>query len=161
MEHKEIRKKLLSYIDNELPPDEIAEIQLHLEQCAQCRKDIQLLSGVWNLPQSKRQMQPSPFLWNKISAQLEEKRQTGQSIHKVTKFIRQMAKPALTAAVIIIGVFIGIKIGHRMSRAQLSSQQITIISVQSQDEFGLENFRILPSSSLAGELAVFMDFENE
>ncbi len=159
MKHKNIRKKLLRYIDAELPEKERAEIQSHLKHCAQCRKDIESLSGVWNLSQPIKRAQPSQFLWNKISTQLEDKRHTGQSIHKAALFIRQMAQPALTAAVIILGLFIGIKLGNRMSTAQLSSQQVTITTAQSQNEFGLENFRILPSSSLAGEFATLMDYE--
>jgi len=159
MKHKEIRKKLLRYMDAELAQEERAEIQLHLERCEQCRKDIESLSGVWNLSQPIKRAQLSPFLWNKISAQLEDKRQTGKSMHKAEQFIRQMAQPALTAAVIIFGIFIGIRLGNRMSTAQLSSQQIAITTTQSQNEFGLENFQILPSSSLAGEFATLMDYE--
>ncbi|NOY58454.1 MAG: hypothetical protein GXO75_05920 [Calditrichaeota bacterium] len=160
MKHKEIQKKLLRYIEAELPPDERAEVQLHLERCEQCRKDVQSLSGAWNLSQSIKQVQPSPFLWNKISAQLGGKTQKGGLVNKVRVFIRQTARPALTAAIVMLGLFIGIKLGNRLMMTEVSSRQAGT-SLQLQSEFGLENFRVLSSGSLGGELAAFMDYENE
>ena len=159
MKHKEIRKKLLRYIDLELSEKERAEIQLHLERCEQCREDFQLLSGAWKLSQPIKRAQPSPFLWNKISARLDEKVQRGQLIHKAVLFIRQTARPALTAAIVLLGFFIGIKLGNRLFMENLSSWQTSEVSIQSQSEFGLENFRVLPSSSLGSELAALMDYK--
>ena len=160
MKHKEIRKKLLRYIDAELPQEESVEIQFHLQHCKQCRKDIELLSGAWNLSQPIRRVQPSPLLWNKISLQLEGKAQKGRLVHKVELFVRQTARPALTAAVVVLGLFIGIKLGNRVMMTELSSRQ-TVISLQSQSEFGLENFRALSPGSLGGELAALMEYENK
>jgi len=161
MKHKEIRKKLLRYIDVELSEKERAEIQLHLERCEQCRRDFQLLSGAWNLAQPIKRVQPSPFLWNKISARLDGKTQKGRLVDKVELFVRQTARPALTAAIVMLGLFIGIKLGNRLFMENLSSWQTSEVSIQSQSEFGLENFRVLSSSSLGDELAAFMNNENE
>lgn len=160
MEHKKIRKKLLRYINAELPPEESEEIQLHLERCEQCRKDVKLLSVAWNLSQPIKQAQPSPFLWNKIYAQLESKTQKGRLVKKVRVFIWQTARPALTAAIVMLGLFIGIKLGNRLMMTELSSRQAGA-SLQLQSEFGLENFRVLSSGSLGSELAAFMDYKNE
>jgi len=161
MKHKEIQKRLLRYIDAKLPPEDRKEIQLHLQRCEQCRKDLQLLSGTWSLSQSIRRVQPSPFLWNKISTQLEGKTQKGRLVYKVELFIRQTARPALTVAIVLLGLFIGIKLGNRLFMENLSSQQTSEVFIQSQNEFGLENFRVLSSGSLGDELAAFMNYENE
>ena len=160
MEHKEIRKKLLRYIDAELPQEERADIQQHLKRCEQCRKDIQSLSGLWNLSQSIKRAQPSPFLWNKISAQLEGKTQKRRLVNKVRVFIRQTAWPALTAAIVMLGLFIGIKVGNRLMMEELSGRQAGA-SLQLQSEFGLDNFRLLSYGSLGSEMAELMDYENE
>ncbi len=161
MKHKEIQKKLLRYIDAELPQEERKEIQLHLEQCEQCRKDVELLYGVWNISQSIERMQPSPFLWNKISAQLEGKAQKERLIHKAGAFIRQTARPALTAAVAALALFIGIQIGGYLNTKTFSKQQTTQTTNELQDEFGLQNFQLLTSGSLGGEMAALMNYENE
>ena len=160
MKHKEIRKKLLRYIDAELPQEERSEIQNHLQRCEQCRKDVERLSGAWNLSQPIKRAQPSPFLWNRISEQLAGKTQK-TPLHKLELFIRQTARPALTAAVVILGLFIGIKVGNRLMTAELPGSQPADASIQLQSEFGLENFRVFSSGSLGGELAAFMDYENE
>jgi len=161
MKHKEIRKKLLRYIDAELPPEEREEIQHHLKRCEQCRKEVESLSGVWILSQSIERAQPSSFLWNKISAQLAGKSQKGRLLDKVELFIRQTMRPALTAAIVVLGLFIGIKLGNRLIMEELSGQQASGTSIQLQSEFGLDNFRVLTSGSLGDELAVLMEYENK
>ena len=161
MKHREIRKKLLRYIDGELPQDDKEEIQLHLEHCEQCRKDVQSLSGVWKLSQSIERMQPSPFLWNKISAQLEGKTQKRRLVHKAGVFIRQVAQPALTVAIVAMALFVGIQIGGYLNTKTLSRQQTTQTTNELQNEFGLQNFQLLTSGSLGGEMAALMNYENE
>jgi len=161
MKHKEILKKLLRYIDAELPSEEREEIQLHLKRCEQCRKDVRLLSGIWSLSQPVSRAQPSPFLWNKIAAQLEGKPQKEQLMHKAGAFIRQTARPALTAAIVVLGLFIGIQLGNHLIQEELYRPQASGTSIQLQSEFGLDNFRVYSSASLGGELAALMDYENK
>jgi len=161
MKHKEIQKKLLRYIDAELPQEEREEIQLHLEQCEQCRKEVRLLSGICSLTQPVSRAQPSPLLWNKISAQLEGKTQKEQLIHKAGAFIRQTARPALTAAIVVLGLFIGIRLGNHLIQEELYRPQVSGTSIQLQNEFGLDNFRIFSSGSLGGEMEALMNYKKE
>ncbi len=161
MKHKEIQKKLLRYIDAGLPQEERKEIQLHLEQCEQCRKAVRLLSGIWSLLPPVSRAQPSPFLWNKISARLAGKTQKEHLIHRAGAFIRQTARPALTAAVVALGLFIGIQLGNYFIPQELYSLRAGNTSPQSHSEFGLDNFQVLSTGSLGGELAVFMNYENK
>jgi len=112
------------------------------------------------LSQSIKRAQPSPFLWNKISAQLEGKTQKRRLVKKVRVFIRQTAWPALTAVIVMLGLFIGIKVGNRLMMEELSGRQAGA-SLQLQSEFGLDNFRLLSYGSLGSEMAELMDYENE
>jgi len=159
MRHKHVRNKFLRYIDGEMPEKEKQKIKLHLEGCEQCRKDVELLARAWNLSQPIKRPQPSPFLWNKISPQLGGESQKERLVHKAILFIRKTAQPALTAAVVALALFIGIQIGGRLITKNISSQQTAITTTQSQNEFGLDNFRVLSTNSLGSELAALMDYK--
>ena len=161
MKHKEIRKKLLRYIDAELPQEESVEIQFHLQHCKQCRKDIELLSGAWNLLQPIKRVQPPPFLWNRISSRLDEKGQKNYLIDRAAFFIKQIAQPALAVAIMAMALFIGIQIGDLLIAEKLPREQTVVTTPHFENEFGLENFRVLSSNSLGDELAALMDYKKQ
>jgi len=161
MKHKNIQKKLLRYIDAELPENERQEIETHLKQCEQCRKDVELLSGTWYLSQQVKVAHPSPFLWEKISNRLDVETQKNYLIYRAASFIREMAQPALTAAAVILALFIGIQIGGHLVTDKLSSQQNAITTNQLQSEFGMDNFQLFSTSSIGSELSALMDYKNE
>jgi len=161
MKHKEIHKKLLQYIHAELPYEENIKVKRHLQQCNQCRKDVQLLYSIWNSPQSINRVQPSPFLWNKISAQLVNKNQREPLIYKSKIFVLQTSRPALVAAIVIMGLFIGIKLGNHIVISKSSSKLPEITSTQLQNEFGLGNFQLLSSGSLGNEMVTLIDYKNK
>jgi len=159
--HKIFQNKLLRFIDGSVSAKEKQGIQLHIEKCEKCRKDVELLSDAWNRVQHIKRVQSSPFLWNKILFRLTDKTQKELWVYKAAVFIRQTAQPALTAAIVVFGLFIGIKFGNRLTMEDLSSQQSSIKSFQPQSEFGLENFQVLPSGTLGWELATLMDYKNK
>ncbi len=161
MKHKDIQKKILRYIDSELSEEERLEVEAHLKQCAQCRRDVESLSVSWQLSESVYRVQPSAFLWNRISEHLNEVSHGKYLNYRITSFIRQLAQPALTAALIIIALFTGIQVGGQLTNKNVSKQHNFITTNQVQNEFGLDNFRLLSSGSLGGEMVALMDFNNE
>lgn len=160
MKHKEIQKKMLRYINAQLPQEEMSEIKHHLELCKTCQKKIQILADVWKFSNSINRVQPSPILWNKISKRIDNKNQNEILVHKTKIFILHTVRPALTTAIVILGLFIGINLGNRITMSDLHNQMAEITTNQLQNEFGLENFQILSSGSLGGEMATLMANKN-
>ena len=72
-----------------------------------------------------------------------------------------MAKPAFTAVLVILVLFIGIQVGGRLITEKSPIPQEAITSAQTQSEFGLQNFGVFSSGSLGEEMATLMDYENE
>ena len=161
MRHKEIRKKLLRYIDGELSEVERDEIKLHLQHCKRCQKDIALLSRVWNLSPPIERPQPSPSIWNGIMARLNSKSWKNKLAPRVNVFIRQVAEPALTMALLAMALFVGIQIGTYLNTNASSENQAARTNNELQNEFGLQNFQLLTSESLGGEMAALMNYESE
>ena len=159
MKHKKIQKKLLRYIDGELPPTEKAEVQRHLQHCGRCRRDLQLLSGAWSSRKQPQRVRPPAYLWNRISEQLTAETREEWSVRRIAFLLKEAVRPALTVVVILLGMFIGIKIGNHLLPAGLAARQNSLRSGQVRTEFGLENFRLLSSGSLDHEMAAFMGYE--
>jgi len=123
-------------------------------------KEIQILADVWKFSNPISRKQPSPFLWDKISKRIDNKNQNEILVHKTKFFILQTARPALAAAIVILGLFIGINLGNRITISDLHNQITESTTNQLQNEFGLENFQILSTGSLGGEMATLMANKN-
>ena len=75
MDCTKIAKLLQGYYDNEVTAEEKQLITQHLESCAKCRKEYELLSALTGnltnaFKQETAQVEPSPQAWAKISRQL-------------------------------------------------------------------------------------------
>ena len=56
----EIQKKLTAYVDDELDPTSRAHVKLHLEQCPQCRTQLEETTKVLSLYKSIPEVKPQP-----------------------------------------------------------------------------------------------------
>ena len=158
MKHKIVQKKILRYIDGDISEKERQEIESHLQHCKSCRKDVELLSGVWDSSQLLNRARPSPFLWNKISTRLAGKNRKGRVSNMLWLFIRQAARPVFTVVIVLLGLFIGFRIGGRLIKQKPSKQQNYITTAQMDNEFGLNNFQLLSSGSLDSKMAELMEY---
>jgi predicted anti-sigma-YlaC factor YlaD len=56
----EIQKKLTAYVDDELDPTSRADVKLHLEQCPQCRAQLEETTKMLSLYKSIPEVKPQP-----------------------------------------------------------------------------------------------------
>jgi len=158
MNHKNIRKKLLLYLEGELPEKEKHAIESHLKSCKKCSKDFELLSNAWVLQHSVNRVSVPASLWDKISERLDEKSKTKYLYYRITSLINQIEQPAFIMALIIAALFIGIRIGSSLIKQKPSKQQNYITTAQMDNEFGLNNFQLLSSGSLGSKMAELMEY---
>lgn len=59
MECEQVRDKLVEFMDNEAPDEMRKPIQAHLDGCAECSKELELLRGVTELCQEWKDISPS------------------------------------------------------------------------------------------------------
>ena len=158
MNHKNIRKKLLLYLEGELPEKEKHAIESHLKSCEKCSKDFELLSDTWVLQHAVNRVSPPESIWDKISERLDEKSKTKYLYYRITSLINQIEQPAFIMALIIAALFIGIRIGSSLIKEKPSKQQNYITTAQMDNEFGLNNFQLLSSGYLDGKMAELMEY---
>ncbi len=149
MDHKTIQKKLLRYLDDALSEKEKSQVRHHLKNCRICRDALQTIESMWNTEQPIERQTAPPFLWTRISAQLEP--EAKKKIFKgLKKPLRLALRPILTIVVLFFIFYSGINLGKLMTG---SFENVTEISTaRIADDFGSSYFEILPPGSLDAQV---------
>jgi anti-sigma factor RsiW len=106
MENHVLQEQISALVDKQLSGREASAVQFHLTQCGACRSLYEELSEVKELFRNADAVEPSPFLWQRISAEMES-----PSIPASGKWLAGLSfrKPVWVAAglaVVLSGVLI-------------------------------------------------------
>jgi anti-sigma factor RsiW len=70
MERHVSQEQISALIDKQLSSHEASAVQFHLTQCCACRALYEELSEVTELFQNADALEPSPFLWQRVAAEI-------------------------------------------------------------------------------------------
>ena len=162
MKHKEIEKKLLLYLGGELSKHEMAAIQEHLEHCSSCKENLHLLSEVWREEAAVKRENPSPFLWTRLQAQIEEYERKQNLFTDFFEQLVRLVRPAfillLLAGGIVLGAYLGNVPGSNRTQ-QANSQSAAQDEERFFNSIYLDSFHDLPPESLGGVYATLASNE--
>lgn len=153
MKYKTVKRKLLRYLDNELPEDEFKAVRQHLSSCPECRNYLKQLEKIWLTEQPVTPIEVPPFLWTRLSVRLESESQAPFA----KRFFTTMSlfiKKALIPAAIVITIFVGSKFGSLLSPQNNTQNKTYSYSESLRDEFGMSYFDAVPQSTIAKDLFV-------
>jgi len=161
MIHTHIQKRLLLYLDDNLPREEMQQIREHLSVCSVCTERQVVLASVWQLESRLGRGKPSPFLWTRIQARINEYEQTPVFVWDVKRTLQGITVRPFPALAVIAAIVIGIYLGtpgesHRYERAQSVGQL-----VGAADELGLDQFDVIPPSALGSPLITMSNTERK
>lgn len=139
MKHKTVKRKLLHYLDNDLPEDEVRAVRQHLSTCPECSNYLQQLKKVWFTEQPVSPIEVPPFLWTRLSVRLETKNQAPIT-KRVTTAMSLFISKVWVPAAIVVTIFSGILFGSEMHNNNLRDNNETI----AEQEFGLDYFSLTP-----------------
>ena len=91
--------KLIFFLENNLPADQVREITNHLASCAGCSAKLEFLKETLSLLDKEKSTSLQPFLFTRIQGRLQE-----TEIPRKFRVLR----PLFLAAVLIVGLFSGI-----------------------------------------------------
>ncbi|MFZ0456477.1 MAG: zf-HC2 domain-containing protein [Ignavibacteriaceae bacterium] len=151
MKHKDIKSKLILYLDGELPEKEMEEIKLHLDDCAECTSKRDLIVSHWKKENIKQEL-PSPFLWTKIEARIKEYEQTSKFIWDFKEAFRFVVMHPVTTAIAVIAIAAGIYLGTPAVNRQSTGHQMQTSSLNISEDFELNVFRIVPDNELGSSI---------
>jgi predicted anti-sigma-YlaC factor YlaD len=158
MKCKNVRKKIFSYIDKELSNRESSKIQNHLNECAYCKKQYDILSVIFTGTENYEKAIPSPYLWTRLSSKIEEFEKCKSHFWiRIPKFAESLVMVVLFLISITIGIFLG-------NFPNLNNSETTDLkpALTENDKFVrssyVETFDDLPPQSVGG-VYVSLEFE--
>ena len=114
MRCQKVKDKLVAYLDGELSHIERDGIKEHLTHCNECSNEVKLLSGINESMNASADVEVSSNFQAKFWEKLERER----ARHKVFDLERLFYRfrfipfPVEVAAILIIGIFLGMEIGR-------------------------------------------------
>jgi hypothetical protein len=147
MSHNDIQARLLLYLDRDLPESKEQQIRDHLSQCALCSRQLKLLAAVWQSEEARERIQPPTHLWAAIERRiLRHKKDIAVPDWReiIKRYVVRPAPAFAAIAAVLLGIYIGTFSRNGESlRAQSMGQRF-----QPGEEFGLNQFDLVPPGSL-------------
>jgi anti-sigma factor RsiW len=97
------KKKISAYLDGELPEDERARIEIHLEECAACRAEAEELTAVSNALDVLDGLEPDPYFASRVKRLALLQKQNG----RLKRVLVPAAATAAAALSLLLGGFLG------------------------------------------------------
>jgi anti-sigma factor RsiW len=149
MKHKHIQKRLLLYLDGELPRREMNKIRAHLTECSSCYRQAELLKSLWKLDSVPARELPPPFLWAKLKSRIEQDPQSFRSVKNwSTRFVPLSVRIAAALAAILLGVYLASPTRGNQFSESSSLNELKAFA----QEFRLDMFDIAPSGTVGSGL---------
>ena len=141
----QIRKIVSRYVDHDLSSDEKRLFELHIRDCAGCRKELEEIQAVHALFVSAKRYEAPQGFAARVMANLEERKPSG--FWGFLAFHRSLVR-AVEVAFALIVVMIGIISGNVLVADRTSQLQVVQATVQ--ESFSLDLFQATPPGSVGG-----------
>ncbi|MGC9353625.1 MAG: anti-sigma factor family protein [Mariniphaga sp.] len=111
MKCKTLHKKLIFFLEGDLPAREAEEMAAHLAQCDACAAFAEEMKKTLDIIQVEKSPEMNPFFYTRLKARMEseevqEKQQIGFPVWE------KVLQPALFSLLLLAGIYTGIKIGQ-------------------------------------------------
>jgi len=115
MKCKTIHKKLVFFLEAELPVQEMNDIKNHLENCQDCKAFADYLQNTLEIIEEEKQFEVNPYFYTRVKAGLENKetaaRLTGQPA------LIKILQPVFFSILLLIGIYGGFRIAEPVHTA--------------------------------------------
>lgn len=113
MRCRKVTRRLLAFLDGEIGEREKERIARHLKTCGVCGEEAKTLSSLWTLlDEGKETITPSPYFWNKLEQRIAHAERDANVFGKLWERLNRAFIPAAVTAALIIGLFIGTRLGE-------------------------------------------------
>ncbi len=159
MECKKYREQLTSLLSGAISDEQKWQVESHLNNCAGCREEYEVLQKVWFLMDELEQPEPSASMQANFKSalsnfrreQLRQENQSGKWIEKLREFLSVQLQPKLAYSVllVVIGLLGGYFLRQPQQQPVAYNQQIDSLSSQISEMKQVLMFSLLqdPSAS--------------
>jgi predicted anti-sigma-YlaC factor YlaD len=152
MNCKNIKKNLVSFLENELTEEQRVEIENHIKICPDCSRLLEEFSQLWGVVQRREKIQPSPYFWTRMMQRIGEYEEGRKAAFGRLGGLVRWTRLAIAIAVLVICVLAGYSLGNfpRSVNSQTAYQvdERTIALEQLFDSHYLNHLSDLPTGSI-------------
>ncbi len=102
-----IRDELIEYLDGDLSPEQARLIEEHIEECPECRSEIEAFAGVRELLLDDGYVEPSPFYWTRFNARLMQRLHRPSLLSWHPAATPRLVPIAIAAVLFVVGFTVG------------------------------------------------------
>jgi len=112
MECKSLHKKIIFFLDGELPADEMQQMKLHLSECNDCAAFAAEMKKTFAILEIEKSQVLNPFFFTRLKAKMENQAaEQRNEVFSPSIWVR-ILQPAFFSVLLIAGIYSGIKIGQ-------------------------------------------------
>ncbi|WP_321298364.1 zf-HC2 domain-containing protein [Marinifilum fragile] len=119
MNCKDLKSKLIFYVEGELSTDEMRSFRHHLNHCKECSNSVSLLKETFGAIEKEKAMEVNPYLLSKTMNRLKEQ-ERGQYESKLSQVLRPVFIGFMFMVAIGGGIFMGANFAGEPSPIQHS-----------------------------------------
>ena len=110
MNCNDLHKKLIFFLEAELPKEEMKEIQLHLNNCKDCSLFLEDMRKTLGIIETDKIQKVDPFFYTRLKARMENETEPQTDFARQPVLVR-ILQPALFTILLLAGIYGGYKIG--------------------------------------------------
>ena len=138
-----VRQMISQYMDNELDGDEKKAFDLHLQNCAACRKELEDTRAICKLLASAERFHAPPRFALRVLANLEEKEESRLwSLLGPRPFFLRVAQVGFAIIIMTIGIISG--------KSLIVDMTHPYTQITAQEAFSIDLFQAVPPDSIGG-----------
>ena len=99
MNCKTVHKKLVFFVEKELPVSEMKLVQKHLESCSECTLFVNEMQLTLGIIEEERTLELNPFFYTRVKARLENQKEVqviGRSV------LEKVLQPAVFSIILLL-----------------------------------------------------------
>jgi anti-sigma factor RsiW len=130
MKCKQLHKKLIFFLEGDLPQKEKEQIKKHLAECPECAGFTDDLKKTLNILQSEKSPEVNPFFYTRLKAKMENQAVRDKTQPALRPALIKILQPALFTLLLLAGIYSGYKIGkpEKMYSEELSYNEEELFS---------------------------------
>lgn len=107
MKCKEVHKLIGPFLNGLLDEKKSKLFHSHLSECNSCEKLVNEMSATLLILDNQKRLLPDPFMHTRIMQEIENRKHTN-----VVFRLGRILQPIMVAAILIIGIYVGIGLGN-------------------------------------------------
>lgn len=155
----EVKSKLSAFQDNELPEDEMNDIEQHLRDCDACSNVFEELDNVWQLLSRVETIESAPYFWTRLSQRLRNRKLHPERRKIWFEPAPKFAISLVTTMILFLGLMIGFYLGQNIYRHS-EATATTIVAEETDQTLSLSSFDDFPQESVADVYVTLLSENN-